>query len=323
MARARRRRARVRPAHRPRRDRRAPLLRAHRLACAHRRARRPSKASTSSTSSRSALADVWAERPLVIHARYRGAGTRHRRPARLPAGPAVRAAPRGHPARARGRPTPRSPRCGRAPASTPSWTRTSAPCSSGDVPAERRERIVALALAHRLMTQFTSFVAVEERVMNEGGRQRTVAVPVEMPDGVALRRRLRCRSGGRSRRPRATARFARRPREADGTPRRRRALANATAPRQRLERRASAARRRGARFGRHRPHRTPAEPARANPPRPRAAGATHVADRTAAVGHRGRRTRSRRASRSVICPTRNARPCSPPGSRSNAPTARP
>ena len=54
----------------------------------------------------------------------------------------------------------------------------------GEVPAERRERIVALALAHRLMTQFTSFVAVEEQVVNEGGRQRTVTVPVEMPDGV-------------------------------------------------------------------------------------------------------------------------------------------
>jgi hypothetical protein len=52
------------------------------------------------------------------------------------------------------------------------------------VPPERRERIVTLALAHRLLTQFTSFVAVEERIVNEGGRQRTVTVPVEMPDGV-------------------------------------------------------------------------------------------------------------------------------------------
>src|SRR5262249_23780181 len=55
---------------------------------------------------------------------------------------------------------------------------------SGQVPDERRERIVTLALAHRLLTQFTSFVAVEDKVVNEGGRQRTVAVPVEMPDGV-------------------------------------------------------------------------------------------------------------------------------------------
>jgi hypothetical protein len=41
-----------------------------------------------------------------------------------------------------------------------------------------------VALAHRLVTQFTSFVAVEERVVNEGGRQRTMEVPVEMPQGV-------------------------------------------------------------------------------------------------------------------------------------------
>jgi len=47
------------------------------------------------------------------------------------------------------------------------------------------EQIVALALDYRLMTQHTSFVAVEERVVNVGGRQRTVDVPVEMPHGVS------------------------------------------------------------------------------------------------------------------------------------------
>ena len=41
-----------------------------------------------------------------------------------------------------------------------------------------------VALAHRLLTPFTSFVAVEERVVNEGGTSRTVRPPVEMPDGV-------------------------------------------------------------------------------------------------------------------------------------------
>ena len=48
-----------------------------------------------------------------------------------------------------------------------------------------REQIVAIALAHRLVTQFTSFVAVEERVVNEGGKQVRVTVPVEMPQGVS------------------------------------------------------------------------------------------------------------------------------------------
>ena len=37
----------------------------------------------------------------------------------------------------------------------------------------------------KLMTQFTSFVAVEEKIVNEGGRTRRVEVPVEMPDGVS------------------------------------------------------------------------------------------------------------------------------------------
>jgi hypothetical protein len=35
------------------------------------------------------------------------------------------------------------------------------------------------------MSQYTSFVAVEQKVVNIGGKQRTVDVPVEMPDGVS------------------------------------------------------------------------------------------------------------------------------------------
>jgi Ca-activated chloride channel family protein len=35
------------------------------------------------------------------------------------------------------------------------------------------------------MSQYTSFVAVEERIVNVGGQQRTIDVPVEMPDGVS------------------------------------------------------------------------------------------------------------------------------------------
>ncbi len=44
--------------------------------------------------------------------------------------------------------------------------------------------MVRIALAHRLLTQFTSFVAVEDRVVNAGGKQTTVTVPVELPHGV-------------------------------------------------------------------------------------------------------------------------------------------
>ena len=38
---------------------------------------------------------------------------------------------------------------------------------------------------YRLMTPFTSFVAVEERTITEGGTPRRVEVPVEMPDGMS------------------------------------------------------------------------------------------------------------------------------------------
>jgi Ca-activated chloride channel family protein len=45
-------------------------------------------------------------------------------------------------------------------------------------------KIVDLALEFSLMSQYTSFVAVEPRVVNVGGKQYTVRVPIEMADGV-------------------------------------------------------------------------------------------------------------------------------------------
>lgn len=48
-----------------------------------------------------------------------------------------------------------------------------------------QEQITNLGLQFGLMTQFTSFVAVEQRVVNVGGKQRTVKVPVDMADGVS------------------------------------------------------------------------------------------------------------------------------------------
>ena len=48
-----------------------------------------------------------------------------------------------------------------------------------------KEEIIKVALAHRIMTQFTSFVAVEETVVTVGGKPTRVAVPVELPDGVS------------------------------------------------------------------------------------------------------------------------------------------
>jgi len=49
---------------------------------------------------------------------------------------------------------------------------------------EVKQAIVQLGLDYRLMTQFTSFVAVEEMVVTDGGKPRRIDVPVEVPEGV-------------------------------------------------------------------------------------------------------------------------------------------
>lgn len=51
--------------------------------------------------------------------------------------------------------------------------------------ADVENAITELALKYRLMSKYTSFVAVEEKIVNEDGKPRTVQVPVEMPDGVS------------------------------------------------------------------------------------------------------------------------------------------
>jgi Ca-activated chloride channel family protein len=51
--------------------------------------------------------------------------------------------------------------------------------------AETREAVTQIGLDYRLMTQFTSFVAVEETFITGGGQPRRVEVPVEMPEGVS------------------------------------------------------------------------------------------------------------------------------------------
>jgi Ca-activated chloride channel family protein len=55
---------------------------------------------------------------------------------------------------------------------------------SGAIKKDIQEQITQLGLDYRLMTQFTSFVAVEEKVVTVGGQPKTVQVPVEMPEGV-------------------------------------------------------------------------------------------------------------------------------------------
>jgi Ca-activated chloride channel family protein len=55
----------------------------------------------------------------------------------------------------------------------------------GNMKPALKEQITQLGLDYRLMTQFTSFVAVEEQIVAKGGRPQRVEVPVEMPEGVS------------------------------------------------------------------------------------------------------------------------------------------
>jgi Ca-activated chloride channel family protein len=55
----------------------------------------------------------------------------------------------------------------------------------GTVKPELEEQITRLGLDFRLLTQFTSFVAVEDKVVTKDGKPQPVAVPVEMPEGVS------------------------------------------------------------------------------------------------------------------------------------------
>ena len=48
-----------------------------------------------------------------------------------------------------------------------------------------KDAITQVGLDYHLMTQFTSFVAVEESIVTEGGKPRRIEVPVEMPYGMS------------------------------------------------------------------------------------------------------------------------------------------
>jgi Ca-activated chloride channel family protein len=55
----------------------------------------------------------------------------------------------------------------------------------GAMDPKLKEQITQLGLDYRLMTQFTSFVAVEDKLVTKNGRPERVEVPVEMPEGVS------------------------------------------------------------------------------------------------------------------------------------------
>lgn len=55
----------------------------------------------------------------------------------------------------------------------------------GNPRKEIKDEIVQVSLSHKIMTQFTSFVAVEEAVITVEGKPTRVVVPVEMPEGMS------------------------------------------------------------------------------------------------------------------------------------------
>jgi hypothetical protein len=55
----------------------------------------------------------------------------------------------------------------------------------GNMKPELQKEITQLGLEYHLVTQFTSFVAVEEQVITKDGKPQRVEVPVEMPEGVS------------------------------------------------------------------------------------------------------------------------------------------
>jgi len=58
--------------------------------------------------------------------------------------------------------------------------------SAENMREDLKETITQLGIEYRLMTQFTSFVAVEEMVVTDGGQPRRIEVPIEMPEGVNM-----------------------------------------------------------------------------------------------------------------------------------------
>lgn len=58
--------------------------------------------------------------------------------------------------------------------------------ANGTQNEKQKERIIEIALKHNIMTQYTSFVAVDKKVVNIGGKLRTVDIPVETPSGVSF-----------------------------------------------------------------------------------------------------------------------------------------
>ena len=57
---------------------------------------------------------------------------------------------------------------------------------NGNMRQDLEDAITQLGIEFRLMTQFTSFVAVEEMIVTDGGQPRRIDVPIDSPEGVTM-----------------------------------------------------------------------------------------------------------------------------------------
>ncbi|MBY0358940.1 MAG: VIT and VWA domain-containing protein [Candidatus Obscuribacterales bacterium] len=130
------------------------------------------------------ISDVWAERPLYFKGRYTapGAGTitltgyaggkpyKQELPVNFPAKQSANEVIK------------------------PVWARAKVDrlmsedwfgAQQGQVNKELKDEIVKTALDYHIMTQYTSFVAVEEKRVTKNGEVKQIVVPVELPEGVS------------------------------------------------------------------------------------------------------------------------------------------
>jgi Ca-activated chloride channel family protein len=128
--------------------------------------------------------DLFSAKPLIIHGRYTGPARGAVRLSGKVAGNAVTRSvavdlPANEP---------------RHDTLAPLWARTKISdlmaqdfrgIQRGTVSDNLRNEITKLGLEFRLMTQYTAFVAVEEKEVIESGKPRRIEVPVEMPEGVS------------------------------------------------------------------------------------------------------------------------------------------
>ena len=56
---------------------------------------------------------------------------------------------------------------------------------NGTISDDLKKQITDLGVQYHLMTQYTSFVAIDQNAVTQAGPAQTVDVPVEMPDGVS------------------------------------------------------------------------------------------------------------------------------------------